>query len=177
MCLEGMWSSRLTDRSSVLPVLELLERQEVIEYIHRDAGTIAELDHYLNKWLQKGYARFGTAYLAFHGEPGALLVGRSRVTLDDLAEIIDRRAEGRVLFLGGCAVLDQPKRDIKEFVKKTRLRGVCGYLENVDWIESAAFEILLIEALTRYKRIDAVHNWMRTNYAGFCRRLEFKLVW
>ena len=49
MCLEGMWSSRLTDRSSVLPVLELLERHGAIDFIYRDAGTVGELEHYLDK--------------------------------------------------------------------------------------------------------------------------------
>ncbi len=172
-----MWSSRLTDHSSVLPVLELLERRDAIDFIHRDAGTVGELEHYLNKWLQKGYDRFSTGYLAFHGEPGALFVGRSKVTLEDLALLLDGRASGRVIYFGSCATLDVPRKDIQQFVKSTRLRGVCGFLEDVDWIESAAFEILLIEALSRYKRIDAVDAWMRKNYAGLCRRLRFKLIW
>lgn len=177
ICLEGMWSNRLTDRSSVLPVLDLLERNECIDYIHRDVGTVGELEHYLGKWLQKGYGRFGTAYLAFHGEPGAVFVGRSKVSLEDLAEILDGRAAGRVLYFGSCSTLDIPRAEIKQFVKMTKVRGVCGYLVDVDWIESAAFEILLIEALSRYKRIDAVDAWMRKNYSGLCRRLKFRLIW
>jgi hypothetical protein len=172
-----MWSSRLTDRSSVLPVLDLLERQGVIDFIYRDAGTVGELEHYLDKWLQKQYDRFGIGYLAFHGEPGALKVGRSRVSLEDLAETIDGRGAGRVLYFGSCATLDWPRKELEEFVRVTKLRAVCGYLEDVDWIESAAFEVLLIEALSYYKRIDAVDRWMKKNHAGFCRRLRYKMIW
>ena len=51
------------------------------------------------------------------------------------------------------------------------------YRVDVDWIESAAFEVLLIDSLSHYKRVDAAYNWMKKNYPGMCRRLKFKMVW
>jgi hypothetical protein len=175
-CLEGMWTSKLTDRSSVQPILELLERSDVIRYIYRDVGTPVELNHYLDKWLQNGYQQFSTGYLAFHGEAGGLRVGRSWISLDDLADTIDGRGAGRVLYFGACGTMAAPRSDLAEFVRRTKLRAVCGYLREVDWIESAAFEVILIEALTRYKRMDFAEKLLRSNHAGFCHHLGFKMV-
>ena len=160
----------------MLPVLELLDGRNVLEYVHRDVGTTDELEYYLGKWLQRGYERFGTGYLAFHGDAGALKVGRSWLGLDQLAEMIDGRGAGRVMYFGSCGTMAAPKGELAEFVRTTKLRAVCGYREDVDWIESAAFEILLVEALSRYKRMGYAENWLRKNHAGFCRRLCFKMV-
>ena len=77
----------------VLSMRDLLQRQHSIDDIHRDAGTVAELDHdvgeWLQKqydrsrrdeWLQKQYDRFGPPIGASRGEPVAIEVGRSHVT-------------------------------------------------------------------------------------------------
>jgi hypothetical protein len=177
ICFEGMWTSRLTDKSSVLPLLDLLERQQCIRYVHRDIGTIGELEHYVDKWLQKGYANYGLGQFAFHGEPGAISVGRKRMSMEELAALIDGRAAGRTIYFGSCGTLKVPKARWTEFLRATKARAVCGFHADVDWLESAAFEMLLIEAVTHYKRIDASYNWMRKNHGGLCRRLEFKMHW
>jgi hypothetical protein len=88
-CLEGAWETRLDDRTSVLPTLEALERLRMATYIHRDVGTEEELYHYLSKWAQAGYRKFGLLFFAFHGVRGGIRVGRGTVTLDD------RREDGR----------------------------------------------------------------------------------
>ena len=58
-CLEGAWATRLDDRTSVLPTLEMLERLRLATFIHRDVGTEEELYHYLGKWAQAGYRKYG----------------------------------------------------------------------------------------------------------------------
>ena len=177
LCLEGEWSTRLTDTSTVHPILELLAHQQQIKFIHKDVGTPDELEHYLNKWLQKQYDEFNVGYLAFHGEPGAILLGRRRVDLDTISGIINKRGGGRILHFGSCSTLDIAPRHIRGFLTETRVKAVCGYREDVDWLESAAFEVLLVEALTYYRRVDAAYNHLRKNYLNLCRRLQFKMVW
>ena len=177
ICLEGEWSSKLTDTSTVHPILELLAHQQQIKFIHKDVGTLDELDHYLNKWLQKQYAEYNIGYLAFHGDPGGIWLGRKRVDLETITEIIDRRGSGRILHFGSCSTLDIPPRHIKQFLADTKVKAVCGYREDVGWLESAAFEVLLVEALTYYRRVDAAYNYLRKNYSNLCRRLQFKMVW
>ena len=177
LCLEGAWDPKLTSTSTVAPILELLRSQQAIEYAHKDVATPTELNHYLNKWLQKQYANLDVGYLAFHGEPGVIFLGRKRVTLDDIAGMLDGRGRGRILHFGSCSTLDVPLAEIREFLSVTKLRAICGYRSDVDWIESAAFEVLLIDSLSHYKRVDAAYNWMKKNYPGMCRRLKFKMVW
>ena len=66
-----------------------------------------ELEHYVDKWLQKRSAGYQVGYFGFHGGPGSLSLGGMRyVSLEDLEAIID----GLNLFYGGRSICgrDQP---------------------------------------------------------------------
>lgn len=180
LCLEGNWDHRhrLTNTSTVRPILDLLAGQKQINFIHKDVATADELKHYLRKWLQKQYQAYNIGYLAFHGAPGALCVGKEDVSLDELAEIIDGKGSGRILYFGSCSTLATDQEDeIKQFLKKTKIKAVCGYSEEIPWIESAAFEVLLIDALSSYQRIHAANNFLQKDYPNLCKRLDFRMVW
>lgn len=176
-CLEGPWSNSLTDQSSVGPLLELLERRRVIRFAHRDAVTIPELETYLRQWTQKQYAGYGFGYLAFHGDPGLLYVGRYQYTLDDLEELLRGRLAGRILYFGSCSTLEVDEGKVESMRKATRARAVCGYTANVDWIEAAAFELNLLYAVTYYSRVDAGFRYLRRTHGGMCERLGLRAVW
>lgn len=176
-CLEGPWSDLLTDGSSVRPLLELLERRRVIEFAHRDAATVPEFENYLRQWSQKRYAKLGFGYLAFHGEKGTLWVGQEEYSIEQLAELLDGRLEGRILYFGSCSTLQVDDDRIENLRARTGARAVCGYTRDVDWIESAAFELNLIDAVAWYSRIDAVFNHLRRNHGGACERLGFRAFW
>ena len=47
-CLEGDWEPNLTSRTSIGPVLELLETSGYpsVPFIRRDVGTLTEVDYY-----------------------------------------------------------------------------------------------------------------------------------
>src|SRR3954471_276534 len=109
-CLEGEWQSRLRDRSSVLPMLELLERLRVLDFVHRDVGTPAELEHYLARWLQDTSVKdFYVLYLAFHGSPAGLDAGGDDLfSLARLAAVLEGECADCVIHLGSCSVLSQP---------------------------------------------------------------------
>ena len=130
LCLEGNWDhrQRLTNSSTVRPILDLLAGQKQINFIHKDVATADELKHYLRKWLQKQYQAYNIGYMAFHGAPGALCVGKEDVSLDELAEIIDGKGSGRILYFGSCSTLATDQEDeIKQFLKETKIKAVCGY--------------------------------------------------
>ena len=179
-CLEGNWDqrNRLTSTSTVRPILDLLAGQQQIKFIHKDVETENELEYYVRKWLQSQYQAYNIGYLAFHGSPGAFRVGELQVSLDRLAEIIDGKGSGRILYFGSCSTLAINQEDeIKRFLKETKIKAVCGYNKDIDWIESAAFEVLLIDALARYQRIHAANNYLQKDYANLCKRLDFRMVW
>lgn len=176
-CLEGPWSSRLTDRATVRPLLELLANLHIIRYIHRDASTVEEFGLYLRKWLQRQYQGYGFGWLAFHGDPGGIYVGRRFVTLEQIAEICGPRLSRRIVYFGSCGTLEVDDGRLEAFVRATRARAICGYSRPVSWLESAAFELNLIEAVTRYDRVDAGFRWLRKHHAGSWRRVGFRCLW
>lgn len=171
-CLEGAWERRLDNRTSVLPTLEALERLRLATYIHRDVATPEELDFYIRKWSQKGYSDYRVLFLAFHGDNGAIYLGRKPIDLQTLAECIDGRATGRVIYFGSCSVLGD-KNAVAAFQKTTRAKLVCGYTKAVDWVEAAAFDLLLLDSLVSNVRIDARVNRLRRRYPDLTAVLGF----
>lgn len=176
-CLEGPWSNLLTDDSSVRPLLEVLERRGAIRFAHRDAITKEEFERYILQWTQSQYRHLKVGYLAFHGKPGAIWVGNKTVQLDELRETLRGRLSGRVLYFGSCATMRVPRVEIQEFQRVTKARAVVGYTQDIDWIESAAFELNLLDALGRFQRSDASFRYLRQNHSGMVRRLGLRAVW
>jgi len=54
---------------------------------------------------------------------------------------MERKCEKRIIHFGSCSVLKYDKDKIRDFMDKTGAAVVTGYTKDVDWIESAAFEM------------------------------------
>jgi hypothetical protein len=149
-CLEGDWDRDLKSRKSLQPVLQLVEQSGYprIPSIRRDIGTIAEFEHYLKKWCLKHYKDFPILFLAFHGSPGTLHLGDSAtcVDLDWLEERLAGKCKGKVIHFGSCSTLSVHGKRLNTFMERTKALAVCGYQIDVDWMHSAAFEIMLLGA-------------------------------
>src|SRR5437762_1549422 len=89
-CLEGLWDINLKDKSTVLPILELLEKSGVCKHMHHSCATKDELEFFLKKWKQKSISsKFPILYLAFHGVPGAILISQNTpYSLKELGDIL-----------------------------------------------------------------------------------------
>ncbi len=74
-CIEGMWSQDLRTPSSVEPLLDLLDLNASIDYIHVDVATVEEFELFIGKWMQKRYDRYPILYLATHGSASELQIG------------------------------------------------------------------------------------------------------
>jgi hypothetical protein len=156
-CLEGEWENALEAPSSVKPVLVLLKKssQYTVPYIRRDIGTMAEFEFYVDKALQARYSEYPILYLAFHGAKGRILVGdrrkaESKVTLEVLEELLANRCKGRIIYFGACDTMGVHGSNLNRFLKKTGALAVCGYTKTVDWIRSAAFDLLVLDAMQRF---------------------------
>ena len=171
---EGDWETRLDDKKSVLPLLDTLQRVEGMRFIHRRIGTVPELDHYLKKWLQRGYDHYSIGQFGFHGAPGGIWIGEEWLSLEDLAEKIDGRADRRVVFFDSCKTLKVRDTRIKKFLSDTGAKAVIGYTKDVEWIASAAFELMIFEAFCYRTQMRAVKNMLWTNYPGMVKKLGMK---
>ena len=175
-CLEGDWNHDLKDQTSVKTALEFLQQNSDIKFIHRNCGTKENLRYYLSKWKQKKYEKYSIGYLAFHGEPGFILIGNEKVSLDELAEMLEGSCKDKIIYFGSCNTLDIDTRKIKTFLKTTDALCVCGFKTEIDFVASSVFDMLLIEMFQEYKNITSVEREIKEYYNCLIKLLEFKLV-
>jgi hypothetical protein len=175
-CLEGDWSKDLKEQNSVLEVLQFLKRNRDINYIHRHCGTRENLAYYLNQWSLKKYKDYSILYIAFHGKPQQILVGKEIVTLDELADMLGPECHNKIIHFGTCHTLNVDLRHIKRFLRKTNALCVCGFGKEIKFIEGCVFDILLIDMLQEFRNIATVDQRIREYYKTFARKLAFKLV-
>jgi hypothetical protein len=181
LCLESVWyPGDLQDQSSVLPLLQTLERRQWIRFVHGPVGTPDQLSGALKLWTQRRYAKFHLCYLAMHGDdqeiyPDADGFGFS---LKSLGDLLEKRAKSRLIHLGSCRTLfdDDPQMSrLAAFRKRTQAGAVIGHEEEVDWEESAAFELLLFSTLA-WKGPDHPSDafaYILANYRELAERVGF----
>lgn len=150
-CLEGPWWG-VKGKTTVEPVLRLLETMSGynVSYRHYDVGTREEFDFYLKKWRGASFKDFPILYLSFHGSPGEIFVGEGRgnsLSLEDLAERLDGGCNGRVVHLGSCSTVGVHGNALNSFLRRTGALAVCGYTNQVGWLESVAFDVLVLGRL------------------------------
>ncbi len=181
-CIEGNWNPRLSDRASVRPVLELLEINSDIGYIYKDCSTEEELYYLLERWQQKAYADYKILYLAFHGEPGRILIDtKHKISLAQLGEHLSCRTHRRIIYFGACSVMRIDKRVIKRFMRAAGVKAVCGYTTDVDWIPSTALDLIAMNELQRFSTtrqgMEAAEKSIRKNTRRLAGRLGFRMVY
>lgn len=184
-CLEGDWDGDLRSTTTVAPVLQLLERSHwpSVPHIRRDVGTKEEFNYYLQKWTQRRYAKYPILYLGFHGGAGELYVGDQRsgpVTLDYLEERLHGQCKGRVIHFGSCGTMSLHGKRLNRFIERTGALAACGYKIDVDWMLTAAFEIVLLGSFQRnaFTRagMHAVERRVIRDAAGMAKDLSFRMV-
>lgn len=178
-CVEGQWDRDLANRSSVLPTLELLERLDLVRYIHKDVATVEELRYFLERWALRQYSAYRVGYFAMHGGSKQLyLTHQSAVELDEVAEWLEGKCEGRRLYFGCCGVLSAPDAVLQSFLQRTKATMLCGYARTVDWVESAAFETVLLNALANGAFANAAEKAMfSTRWWRLAHHLGFRIVY
>ncbi len=167
----------MQNRQSVAPLLKFITDAKPVKVIHKTAPNLQALQDLTRRWNQRQYNDYKLGYLAFHGTPGYIRLGRQRVSMNELAEQLEGSCAGKILYFGACQTLQVPRTDIEAFRRRTKAKAIAGYTQDVDWFEVAAFELLLFDGLTHYVRSDALDRWLRQNHNGMVRRLGFKLFW
>lgn len=175
-CLEGDWNKNLLKQNSVKAALDFLKDNRNIEYIHRHCGTRENLAFYLDEWKLKRYAKYSIGYFAFHGKPGHILIGKDLISLDELAEMLGDNCKNKILHFGSCHVLNTDTRLLKRFLRKTNALCVCGFQKEIKFIESSAFDILLLDMFQEFLDVSRVEAHIKMYYKTFAQKLAFKLI-
>ena len=178
-CLEGLWNNDLRDTTSVRPILELLRVNCDIEYIHGDCATKDAFEFYLKKWAQRTYDAFPILFLSSHGDEFNLCLGHHSCDLDGIAEMLEGKCRNRIVIFASCKTLDVDKRHLTRFLRRTDALALCGYRLDVDWMRSAAFEMLLLSEMQENEfslRGIAGIKSKATEMAKVFKDLEFRMV-
>ena len=170
-CLEGEWDSDLRKKMSVRPLLTLLESLGIAQTIHRDVATRQELEYFFKKLKEKRYDDYKVVYLAMHGNAGCVNLGQDSVDLEDLAEMMGDSCAGRAVYFGSCLTLKGDDKGLQDFARRTKARAVVGYRKPVDWLSTAAFELLLLERMSVGWRSDALFNGLVKEHGTFAKSL------
>ncbi len=178
LCLEGDWDDGLDMRKTVRPVLELLKAQWNIPFIHRTTSTRDEFSAVVKRWATAKYKEYPILYLAFLGGPGILKIGPDIVPITDLHELYNGGAHGRVIHFGACETIDTPKTQLRDFLRKGGFAGVCGYRQDIDWLEACALEVVVLNELSTHKidskGLSASCKFIRRKARSLAQHLEFK---
>ena len=70
-----------------------------------------------------------------------------------------------VIHFGTCATIDVAKRRILNFIVATEVSMVVGYKNDVDWMDSAALDLLLLDWLQSYKDMRRLWSHFRKRHA------------
>lgn len=182
-CIEGLWAEHdIQDKSSILPILDLLEKRGECDYIYHDSATKEELEFFLSKWKTKTIQeKYPILYLAFHGESGCInLNNKCKYTLDQLADFLEDKCIGKVIYFGSCSTLNLDKRNINKFLNKTGAIAAIGYKSDVDWIQSTACDLFVFEALQTdkldSKGIEKIHDSIKSDYGNLHKTLELRVI-
>lgn len=172
-CFEGEWG-RARDRRTVEPVLSLLKDCEGTPYVHRNVATEDALAFYAKKWLRLTSMPIG--YFVCHGDSGQLWFGDEGLTLEAFAEILGRGCQDKILFFASCSTMATNNEDLTTLCKATNARGVVGYTKAVDFVEAAAFEVLLLRDLLYATNIRSAHTRMEREHPFMTKRLGLRMA-
>ncbi|MGI9021547.1 MAG: DUF6642 family protein [Solirubrobacterales bacterium] len=158
LCLETYWDHEITDRRTVHGLLQLLEDNEpAVAADHAHVATKEDIRAYLQgAWPVDSY---DVLYVATHGNTGGIVdEDEFEISLGRLAGMLEGRCAGRVVFLAGCSTLDVPERRVKAFLERTKAAALVGYTKDVDWLEGAQMDLIVLGALSRGGP-DAMGAW------------------
>lgn len=163
-CLESLWNSNIENRLSVVPILELVSKVNGVRYTYLTCNTREELGHNLGKLKRK--RRYGILYLSFHGKPGEVVLDGTSVDLETLATLMDKGFAGWVVHFGTCATIDIPRARMRKFMNATAVAMVLGYGTHVNWVASAALDLLLFDWLQYYGDMRRLWTGFKKSHTG-----------
>jgi len=180
-CLEGFWFGDHRSKDTVRPILDLVSSCGNVPYLYHRCNTIEEFKFSISRWkLQSFRKKYPILYLGFHGESNLIEVGSTKFTLPELQELLGDKCEGTIIHFGSCSTLDIDRRLLRKFMAATKTLAIMGYKDEVDWMKSASFEILLLEHLNNNKFDSRGMKEFETAIKKDCKRqikeLEFRLI-
>jgi hypothetical protein len=112
-------------------------------------------------------------YLAFHGRRGRLMLADgNELPVERLTELAKNRLTGCLVHFGSCwTALGEDQ--VYEFLYQTGAAAVTGYTKAVDWIDSAAMDLLILDRAREYSNAKSLIDKLADTYAGLNQETGF----
>ncbi len=174
-CIEGSWVNDHRDSTSVVKALEFIKVIEKVDVIHKQCHNRTTLLELINDSMQKKYSKNSILYFAFHGEQEHLFVEKRNKTIhiDEIAEIIGDKANGKIIHFGCCSTLNISGWAMRRFLKNTNALAISGYNKDIDFLKSTLFDLLYFQQCQRHYSIKSVINEMRKYHYKLGKELGF----
>ena len=173
---EAYWSAATADSRTVRPIMEILSANDVATSVHRHMNDEQDLIKTLTTVGRRENDKYSTVYIASHGSPGTIDVGDDSISLTDLAGVLPGGIlDGKLVHFGSCSVL-RDEDSVSEFVSTTGARAATGFTTDVGWVESAAFDLLMLATYARYSSIGWFEKAMAREYGDLTTSLGFTVI-
>lgn len=144
-CLEGNWNTNPRSKQNIRSILDILYYSAGIRYVYRKCNTKDEFFEYLRQFTFKRYKNYRILYIAFHGRPNGIQIGRDFVTLSEIADVLEGELADCAVHFGSCSTMRTKRANIDDFMNRTKTDLVSGYWKQVDFIESTAWDLILLK--------------------------------
>ncbi|MCZ2390240.1 MAG: hypothetical protein LC113_04075 [Acidobacteria bacterium] len=108
-----------------------------------------------------------------HGIPGNICLHNGKnISLDELADLMENRFMNWFVHFGSCSTL-RSYAAAERFASRTGAKMVSGFTKDVNWVESAAFELLLFELLQERQSAKIIARQVWSRYGELAERNGF----
>ena len=160
--LESFWTYAVENRLSVAPVLELLQKKNGTRSALLTCNTTDELK--FNLEIVQHMAGYRILVLGFHGYPGGICMPDLSIDMESLATFMGKGFRNWVVFFDSCRTMNVGKDRILDFISTTEVKMVIGYRKELDWLDGAAIDLLILNWLQFYKDMRKFWKGFRRAY-------------
>lgn len=176
LAIESTWYPR--SPLSVKPLLDVLQHSDGIEVIYYKADTIAQFDAHVQA-LAVAAQPGDILYIAAHGESGRFYLKDKRrgYAISHLAETMGLKFEGCLVILSSCSLLEMfTPNDSALFFDHTHVAAIVGYTKVLDWVVSAAVDMIFLCQVQVYSRLPWFWKHFRREFISLIRATGMELI-
>ena len=124
----------------------------------------------------KKYQDYSIIYFSLHGESNKIKLSDEDISLDELAELANGAFKDKIVHFSSCETIKISKRQQNNFLYQTSTLLMSGYKEEVDFVESAALELIYFDKCQDYKMSNSLEDYMKKHFKGLIKKTGFFMV-
>jgi len=111
-------------------------------------SSIADLERQLNFWSMSTTRRgYPLLVLSGHGDPGEISFGKEKISILDIAELLDGKGKKGLIHFSSCSTLACDEKWIEKFLERSGFSGISGYGSDVRFSDSFVMESVFVNGV------------------------------